>query len=105
MPCFGKAPAGSGPDLHDLAALQTFLDNHFNKRMKELHVPGAAFVLVKDGKILFAKGYGYADLEKRTAVDPERTVFRVASVSKLFTATAVMQLAERGSINLDDDVN
>src|SRR5579884_3030147 len=65
----------------------------------------AAFVLVKDGKVIFSKGYGYANLEKQTPVNPDRTVFRVASVSKVFTATAVMQLAESGKLDLNRDVN
>lgn len=85
--------------------LETFLDEFFREQIKTLHIPGAAFVLVKDGKIPFTKGYGFANLQNRTPVMPEQTVFRVASVSKLFTATAVMQLVERGSLNLNDDVN
>ena len=66
---------------------------------------GAVFLLVKDGRVFFARGYGYSDLMKRTAVDPAKTVFRVGSVSKLFTATAVLQLAERGEVDLHTDVN
>jgi CubicO group peptidase (beta-lactamase class C family) len=73
--------------------------------MDRLHAPGAAFVLVKDGEIVLSKGYGYANIEDGTEVDPETTVFRVGSISKLFTATAIMQLHERGQINLEDDVN
>lgn len=69
------------------------------------HVPGAVFVLIKDGKTFFSQGYGYADLEKKIPVDPDRTLFRVGSISKLFTATAVMQLAEQGKLKLNDDIN
>ena len=68
-------------------------------------VAGAVVVVVKDGKVLLEKGYGYSDLAKRTPVDPERTLFRPGSVSKLFTWTAVMQLVEQGKIDLDQDVN
>jgi CubicO group peptidase (beta-lactamase class C family) len=85
--------------------LETFLDKFFSEKMEELHIPGAVFVLVKDGEILCAKGYGYADLGKRIPVTPDKTLFRIASVSKTFTATAVMQLKERGLLDLNDDVN
>ncbi|MCX7593712.1 MAG: beta-lactamase family protein [Fischerella sp.] len=85
--------------------LEAFLDKFFDEEMEELDIPGAAISVVKDGSEFFSKGYGYADVEKQTPVIPEKTVFRVGSVSKLFTATAVMQLVERGLLNLDDDVN
>ncbi|MGF1591054.1 MAG: serine hydrolase domain-containing protein [Pleurocapsa sp.] len=85
--------------------LEAFLDKFFDEEMEELDIPGAAISIVKDGSEFFTKGYGYADVEKQTPVIPEKTVFRVGSVSKLFTATAIMQLVERGSLNLDDDVN
>lgn len=73
--------------------------------MLKEHIPGAVFVLVKDGKIFFSKGYGYADLEQKIPVIPDKTLFRVGSISKLLTSTAVMQLAEQGKLKLDDDVN
>ncbi|WP_293334023.1 serine hydrolase [Microcoleus sp. CAWBG58] len=85
--------------------LELFIDDYFAKEMSKQHVPGAVFALVKDGKIFFSKGYGYADLENKIPVDPDKTLFRVGSISKLFTATAVMQLAEQGKLNLNDDVN
>jgi len=68
-------------------------------------VAGALVVVVKDNAVLFEKGYGYADMEKHTPIDPERTLFRFGSVSKLFTWTAVMQLVEQKKIDLDRDVN
>jgi CubicO group peptidase (beta-lactamase class C family) len=68
-------------------------------------IPGAVVVVVKDGQILASRGYGYANLAKRTRVDPARTLFRPGSVSKLFTWTAVMQQVEQGKLNLDGDVN
>lgn len=93
----------NGPSDPD--EVEAFLESMFSEQMKKLHIPGAVFILVKDGQIFFAKGYGYADLEKKTPVVPNKTLFRVASISKLFTATAVMQLTERGKLKLDDDVN
>ena len=57
------------------------------------------------GRFLLPKGYGYADVKARKPVDPEDTLFRAGSVSKLFTWTAVMQLVEQGKLDLDADVN
>jgi CubicO group peptidase (beta-lactamase class C family) len=68
-------------------------------------IAGAVVVVVKDGKVLFSKGYGYADVKKRTPVSPSATLFRPGSISKTFTWTAIMQLVEQGKINLDADVN
>jgi CubicO group peptidase (beta-lactamase class C family) len=92
-------------DLDNVKGLEAFLDQFFQEKMAERHVPGAVFVLVKDGRTAFAKGYGYADRERKLPVVPDETAFRVASVSKLFTATAVLQQYERGRLKLDDDVN
>jgi len=75
------------------------------KQLRVDHIPGAAVSIVKDGRLLFAKGYGSADLQEGRPVNAQTTLFRVASVSKLFTATAVMQLAEQGKLNLHTDVN
>ena len=87
------------------AEVSVFLDAFFETQMEALHVPGAVFLMVRDSTLLVAKGYGYADLEANRRVDPATTLFQVASVSKLFTATAVMQMVEQGQVNLDADVN
>jgi len=100
------APSGlyqQGPT--DPRELKASFDPFFAEQMEKLHIPGAVFLVVKDGEIFFTKGYGFADLENKRPVVPHETLFRVGSISKLFTATAVMQLAERGLLNLDDDVN
>ena len=91
--------------LTDQAKLEALLDPIFAEQMRRLHIPGAVIVVVKDGRILFTKGYGFANVERRTPVVPDRTIFRIGSISKVFAATAVMQLADRGRINLNDDVN
>ena len=85
--------------------IEGFADAFFNRPdIQALEVPGALFVVVKDGKVLMQKGYGYADLEAGKPVDPEQSRFRIASVSKVITATAVMQLVEQGKIDLKQDV-
>ena len=60
---------------------------------------------MKDGNALLQKGYGYADIKTKRAVDPATTIFRLASISKLFTWVSVMQLVEQGKLDLDTDVN
>jgi CubicO group peptidase (beta-lactamase class C family) len=85
--------------------MEAFLDKELGKEMEKRHIAGAAVSVVKDGKLFFAKGYGDADLKKGDPVDPERTTFRIGSVTKLFTWTAVMQLAEQGKLDLNADVN
>jgi CubicO group peptidase (beta-lactamase class C family) len=97
------APPDLGPS--DPAELGAFLDPIFAKQLEEYQIPGAVFVLVKDGRILFTKGYGLANVEKGTPVVPDRSLFAIGSVTKLFTATAVMQLAEQGKLDLHADIN
>lgn len=89
----------------DAAEMEAFLDELMSSQMEEQHIAGAAIAVVQDGEVLFQKGYGYADLENDIPVDPDETVFRIGSVTKLFTWTAVMQLVERGELDLDADVN
>ncbi|NER29223.1 MAG: beta-lactamase family protein [Symploca sp. SIO1C4] len=105
VPCWATGLSTEPIEITPQQELEAFLDRFFARQMSNKHIPGVAFVLVKDGKISFSKGYGYADLEKKIPVIPEQTLFRVGSISKLFTATAIMQLAEKGLLNLDDDVN
>src|SRR6266850_3691929 len=85
--------------------LGEMLDPIFAEQMEKLHIPGAVVVVVKDGRIIFTKGYGYADIEKKIPVVPDKTIFRIGSITKVFTATAVMQMADRGKIKLADNVN
>lgn len=73
--------------------------------MEKHHVPGSSVSLVKDGKLLFAKGYGYANIDTGKPVHAGETLFRIASISKLFTWIAVIQQVEEGRIDLDTDVN
>jgi len=91
--------------LTNPAELESFMDKFFASAMKEHHIAGAAVSVVKDGKLFFTKGYGYADLEKGILVDPEQTIFRIGSTGKVFTWTAVMQLVEQGKLDLDADIN
>lgn len=95
------------PGVHELTApdVEAFLDGIVPLQLKEHDIAGATVSVVKDGKLLFARGYGYADVAKKKPVSAQETMFRPGSVSKLFTWTAVMQLFEQGKLDLDRDVN
>src|ERR1700735_2378711 len=85
--------------------LGSFLDGLLPTQIERGNIAGAVVLVVKDGKVLFAKGYGYSDVATKKPVTPDGTLFRPGSISKLFTWTAVMQLVEEGKLNLDRDVN
>jgi len=85
--------------------VDAWLDGYMPYALKRGDAAGAVVVVVKDGKVLTQRGFGYADVGARRPVDPETTLFKQASVSKLITWTAVMQLVEQGKIDLDKDIN
>jgi N-acyl-D-amino-acid deacylase len=87
----------TGIENPDLAPLDELMKSF----IAESNVPGAALAVGKDGRLLYARGFGYADLERKAPVQPT-SLFRVASVSKPITAVAVLQLVEAGKLKLDD---
>jgi CubicO group peptidase (beta-lactamase class C family) len=95
------------PGTHELTApdVEAFLDGIVPLQLVQNDIAGATIAIVKDGKLLLTKGYGYADVAKKQPVSPDETLFRPGSISKLFTWTAVMQLFEQGKLDLDHDVN
>ena len=102
------ALAHEGPHpakLDDADHVEMFMDGVVKTVMYQRQVPGAVLTIVKDGAVLVNKGYGVADIEKKTPVDPGRTLFRIASLSKTINATAVMQLVEQGKLDLNGEVN
>ena len=100
-----KIPMPAG--VHPLTAgdIDAWLDGYMPYALHSGDIAGAVVAVVKDGRLLSARGYGYADIAKKRPVDPYRTLFRPGSVSKLFTWTAVMQQVEAGKLDLDADVN
>ena len=92
------------PDM-TAADVEAFLDGIVPQQLARENIAGATISVVKDGKLLFAKGYGYSDVANKKPVLPDATLFRPGSISKLFTWTAVMQLQEQGKLDLDRDVN
>ena len=89
-------------DAQDASA---FLDGLVPVMIRQGNIAGAVVVVVRDGKVVTQKGYGFADVKRRIPVDPETTIFRPGSISKTFTFTLLMHLVETGRIGLDDDVN
>jgi len=94
------------PPKIDPRELSAFVDSFMVDAMaKPNDPPGVSFVLVQDGRIVLMRGYGLANVEKKIKVDPEKTIWRIGSISKAFTATAVMQLVDRGLVDLDAPVD
>ena len=102
-----SSPAPSPPGTAELTAadVEVFLDGIVPMQLEREDIAGVTISIVKDGKLFFAKGYGYADVAAKKPVSPAETLFRPGSVSKLFTWTALMQLYEQGKLDLDRDVN
>ncbi len=90
--------------LPNSAELEAFLDDYLAEQMAEHHIPGAVITFVKDGEVFLSKGYGYADLDSQTPFDPKQTILTTASIGKALTAVGVLQLAEQGKIDLQEDV-
>lgn len=106
-PVLPAAPVAESGGIHELtkADLEPFLDALLPAQLQNRDIAGAVVAVVKDGQVLLAKGYGYADFAARKPVVADQTLFRPGSISKVFTATAVMQLVEQGKLDLDRDVN
>ncbi|WP_276302734.1 serine hydrolase domain-containing protein [Halorussus lipolyticus] len=92
-------------ELTNRTETEAWLDKTMARQLEEYHVPGAAVVIVNDGEVVLAKGYGYAELESQRPVVANETVFSIGSTGKLVTWTAVMQGVEDGQLELDRDVN
>src|SRR5262249_9005879 len=92
MPATGKAHA-------DLASFDRLMESF----VEQHKVPGAALAVARHGRLIYARGFGWADVEKQEPVEPA-ALFRIASISKPITAVAVMQLVEQGKLGLDDKI-
>lgn len=85
--------------------LESFFDRAMQEQIEAFNIPGAAISVVIDGEVVLARGYGHADVERGIPVDAGRSLFRLGSVSKILTWTAVLQLVKQGSLDLDADIN
>src|SRR5690625_3017530 len=90
---------------NDLDQVVNNIDDIMKEKVSDEHIPNAVVTIVHKGEVIFQEGYGFSDLEAETTIDPETSLFRIGSTSKLFTWTAVMQLVEQGKLDLDTDIN
>lgn len=99
--------ARAAPAAHELSAadLDEFFDPLMADQLARLKIAGSVVVIAKDGAVVFARGYGYADVENHRSMTADSTLVRPGSISKLFTGIAVMQLVEQGRLDLDRDAN
>ncbi|KUG05434.1 beta-lactamase [hydrocarbon metagenome] len=86
-------------------SLEDFFNHTMESKLEKYNIPNATVSVVKDGEIVYKKGFGWADIENNIPVDPDNTLFRIGSTSKLITWTAVMQLVEAGKLDLNTDIN
>jgi CubicO group peptidase (beta-lactamase class C family) len=103
----GPTPPTVPANEHILDApdLEAFFDGVIPMQLERSDIAGASVLVMQNGNILLKKGYGYADEKTKKAVDPNTTIFRLASISKLFTWVSIMQLQEQGKLDIDTDVN
>jgi len=106
-PSGDKTPPATPSTVHQLSSadIEAFFDGILPLQLERSDVAGASVLVMKDGKLLLEKGYGYSNFKDKKPVDPAATIFRLASISKLFTWVAAMQLLEQGKLDLDTDIN
>lgn len=102
---FGFSLTSSAQQADSLKNIEAFADGVFETVMAEKHIAGATFALVRPGQPMIKKGYGFARVDEGISVNPEETLFRIGSISKLFVWFGVMQMFEQGKLELDRDVN
>jgi CubicO group peptidase (beta-lactamase class C family) len=95
-----QTPETAAKTASALARLSAELEPKIKEEIQQGHLPGFALGVVRDGKLIYAKGFGLAKLGGKTPVT-SKSLFHMASVTKTFVATAVMQLSEKGKIDLD----
>lgn len=103
--CLATTIGVSGQSMTDTVALANWMDGIMDSHLRDKHIVGATVSIIKDGKILLAKGYGFSDNKTQTPVSADSTLFRVGSISKMFTWISVMQLVAQGKLDLNADIN
>jgi CubicO group peptidase (beta-lactamase class C family) len=101
----GAGASAAPASLDDAASLEAFIDGVVKPLMATNNSPSGTVAIARNGDVIFAKGYGFEDVDKQIPVVADQTLFRPGSTSKLFTWVSVMQLVEKGKLDLDTDVN
>lgn len=99
--CESRPPPPASINSADLTA---FVDSFMTARVASERIPGAGFIFVQNGRVVFSRGYGFGNVARQRRVSADSTIWRIGSISKVFTATAVMQLVDRGEVELDAPV-
>lgn len=105
IPANALASDQSGTEPLTPETLERYFNNKLTRQMADDHIAGATVAVVAEGELIFAKGYGFADVAAQKPVVADETLFYPGSVGKLFTWTAVMQLVEEGKLDLTTDIN
>ena len=103
FPAAGQTSPQAGP--RDQAELARFFDGLYARLERTQHLSGMTVAVVRDGAVLLVRGFGYADIQKRTTVDPEHTLFRIGSITDTFTWTALMQLVAEGRLDVNAPID
>jgi len=104
LPVYGRNAGAVTPSGIPLSAIEGQIDELIANYMHQF-TPGLAVAVVKDGEIIFSRGYGYGSLERQMPIDPATTVFAYGSVSKLLVYVSTMQLVEQGILDLDANIH
>lgn len=92
-------------DINNISQIEAFLDEFLPNQLEKANIAGVTISMVHNDSISLAKGYGYSDINNGKMVQGNSTIFRIGSISKLFTWTAIMQLYEEGKVDLHTDIN
>ncbi len=103
--CLLALPLFAQPEKLTTTDVEAFFDGLIPPAIERADIAGAVVAVVKDGRVVLQKGYGYANVASKRRASPDSTLFRPGSISKLFVWTSVMQLVEQGKLDLDHDVN
>src|SRR5688572_20571773 len=79
------------------------VDDYVERQLRQLHIPGLSLAVIRNGRVIKARGYGLANVEENVPSTKD-TVYEIGSITKQFTATAVMMLVEGGKLSLDDKI-
>lgn len=102
-PVFAENPEDTTPSGIPISELEVFVDGYMENYIG-ITSAGAGIVIMKNGEVVLSKGYGYSDIENKIKINPNKTIFEWASVSKTITWAAVMQMVEQGKIDLNEDI-
>jgi len=88
----------------DFAIKDSIIDQLIQKQLEEFNIPGAIVTVIKEGKVIHINGYGVTNIKEGTPINPQKSKFRVASITKTFTALAILDFVDQGKLDLHEDI-